>query len=100
MSWFLYVLECVDETLYTGICTDLARRVEEHNESPRGARYTRARRPVELAAAWEFEDRSAASKAEYAFKKLRRATKLAVLAGDAPDVAAELDLGERVPSTK
>jgi len=75
--WFLYVVECSDGSLYTGITTDLPRRIHQHNgELKGGAKYTRSRRPVTLVAQWKHEDRSAASKAEAAFKKLRRAQKL------------------------
>lgn len=76
MTWFLYVVECADKTLYTGITTDVERRIEEHNKTSKGAKYTCARRPVRLLAAWEHEDRSAASSAECAFKRLSRAHKL------------------------
>ncbi|MEA3340584.1 MAG: GIY-YIG nuclease family protein [Chloroflexota bacterium] len=77
--WFLYVLRCADETLYTGITTDLARRVAEHN-SGRGARYTAGRRPVAPLAAWRFPDRGAAQRAEYRFRHLSRTRKLALIA--------------------
>ncbi len=63
------MLECVDGTLYTGIATDLERRLEEHNSSPRGAKYTRARRPVKLVYTETYKDRSSASKREYEIKK-------------------------------
>lgn len=76
-GWWMYVVRCCDDTLYTGITTDPERRLREHNQTSRGARYTRARRPVELVAAWRHDDRSAASKAEYAFKQLTREEKLA-----------------------
>ena len=79
--WFLYVVRCGDDSLYTGITTDVGRRVEEHNAGPKGARYTRARRPVKLAQSWTFADRSGAGKAEYAFKALTRRQKMAVMAG-------------------
>ena len=79
--WFLYVVRCGDDSLYTGITTDVGRRVGEHNAGPKGARYTRARRPVTLARSWGFADRSAAGKAEYALKALSRGQKLAVIAG-------------------
>jgi putative endonuclease len=75
-SWYVYVVECADETLYTGISTDPHRRLHEHNHTVRGARYTRARRPVQLVAWWSYPDRSTASKIEYAFKKLTRDEKL------------------------
>ncbi len=76
MGWFLYVVRCSDGTLYAGITTDLARRVKEHNSSPRGARYTRTRRPVEKVAQWPFPNRSLATKAERRFKRLSRKEKL------------------------
>lgn len=76
-DWYLYVVECADGTLYAGIATDVARRIEEHNSSPKGARYTRSRRPVTLRASWPFADRSAASSAEWHFKRLTRRQKLA-----------------------
>jgi len=83
LTWFLYVLRCADETLYTGITTDLARRVAEHN-SGRGARYTAGRRPVAPLAAWRFPDRGAAQQAEYRFRHLRRTRKLALIAQQGP----------------
>jgi len=63
------MLECADGTLYTGIATNLERRLEEHNSSPRGAKYTRARRPVKLVYTEAYKDRSSASKREYEIKK-------------------------------
>jgi putative endonuclease len=83
-TWHLYVLQCADGTLYAGVTTDLERRLEEHNIGPKGARYTRARRPVTLLHAWNLPDRSAATKAEAAFKRLSRAHKLEVIAGHRP----------------
>jgi putative endonuclease len=69
-SWFVYILRCADGTLYTGITTDLARRVDEHNAGKAGARYTRSRRPVALVYSEAAENRSEASKREHAIKKL------------------------------
>ncbi|WP_223156732.1 GIY-YIG nuclease family protein [Sulfurovum lithotrophicum] len=63
------MLECADGTLYTGIATDLDRRLEEHNHSPKGAKYTRTRRPVKLVYTEEYSDRSSASRREYEIKK-------------------------------
>jgi putative endonuclease len=83
-SWYLYVLECSDQTLYTGITTDPERRTHEHNHTRRAARYTRCRRPVELVACWPYDDRSEASKAEYAFKQLARSEKLRRVTEDDP----------------
>jgi len=73
-SWCLYVLRCADGTLYCGITNDLARRIDQHNRGT-GARYTRGRGPVALVRSWPAADRSGASKAEAAFKKLTRRQK-------------------------
>lgn len=78
-KYFVYIVECADGTLYTGITTDLKRRVEEHNTSPVGARYTSARRPVSLVYSKKFKDRSSASIEEARIKKLSKAGKLALI---------------------
>lgn len=83
-TWFVYVLECADGTLYTGITTDLERRVHEHNHTRSAARYTRARRPVELVAHWRFPSQSEAASVEWHFKQLKRDDKLAHIEQDAP----------------
>ena len=74
--YYVYILECADTTLYTGITTDLERRLDEHNNSTKGAKYTRARRPVKLVYSEELTNRSEASKREYYIKKLRRKDKV------------------------
>lgn len=74
--WHVYVVECADGTLYTGITTDLVRRIGEHNDSLKGARYTRAKRPVRLVYSEQVPDRSTASKREYEVKHLSREEKL------------------------
>lgn len=79
MSYFVYILKCNDDTLYTGITKDVNKRLEEHNTSPKGAKYTKARRPVKLLYQEPSKDRSTASKREYAIKKLTRAKKLALI---------------------
>ncbi len=79
MQYFIYILKCSDDTLYTGITTDLKRRVNEHNSSQKGAKYTKLRRPVELVYSEESEDRSSASKREYTIKKLSRKEKLELI---------------------
>jgi putative endonuclease len=76
---FVYIVRCCDDSLYTGITTDIARRVEEHNTSPRAARYTRARRPVQLVYNETHTSRSAALKREAAIKKMQRNEKLMLL---------------------
>jgi predicted GNAT superfamily acetyltransferase len=76
--WFLYILECSDNTLYTGVSPDIRRRLAMHNAG-RGAAYTAVRRPVSVLAAWCFSNQSAALKAESAFKKLSREVKLRLI---------------------
>lgn len=73
--YYLYILKCADGSLYTGITVDLKRRVEEHNSSGLGAKYTRGRRPVELVYSKKFRDRSAASREEARIKALSREEK-------------------------
>lgn len=74
--YHLYILRCADDTLYTGITTDLERRVTEHNSSPAGAKYTRARRPVALVYSHRFRTRSNALREEARVKRLSRREKL------------------------
>lgn len=74
--WHVYILECRDETFYTGITTDLKRRIEEHNCSDLGAKYTKARRPVKLIWSQNFKNRSLASIEENRIKRLSREKKL------------------------
>jgi len=77
--YYLYILKCADKTLYTGITTDLERRVLEHNENKLGAKYTAARRPVKLVYSRKFKNRSTASKAENEIKKLTKVEKLTLI---------------------
>jgi len=79
VDWHVYILRCGDGTLYTGIARDLAKRVAVHN-SGKGAKYTARRLPVKLTYSEEAENRSAASKREYAIKQLSRSEKLALIA--------------------
>jgi len=75
-KYFLYILKCSDQTLYTGITKNLDRRIKEHNFSDLGAKYTSGRRPVKLVYSQEFANRSAALKEEARIKKLSRLRKL------------------------
>jgi putative endonuclease len=75
--YFVYILQCKDGSLYTGITTDLARRLKEHKEGT-GGHYTRARGARRMAYSEEHPDRSGASKREAAIKRLTRAQKLAL----------------------
>jgi len=80
MSYFVYMVRCADDSLYTGITTDLERRVEEHNYSSKGAKYTRARRPVILVYSEIYPTRSEASKREYFIKKrMNREAKVSLI---------------------
>lgn len=78
--YYLYIMQCADESLYTGITTDLKRRLDEHNNSAKGAKYTSARRPVKIAYSKEFKNRSEASKEEARIKKLSRTEKMKMVA--------------------
>lgn len=73
--WYVYMVRCNDGTLYTGITTDLEKRIEAHNSGKDGARYTRSRRPVELVYSEQVESKSAAARLEYRFKRLPLAKK-------------------------
>ena len=79
MSFYVYLLRCADGTLYTGYTDDPVRRTKVHNAG-KGAKYTRARLPVELVYQEELTDKSAALKREAAIKRLTRAQKLALIA--------------------
>lgn len=76
--WSLYVVECSDGTLYTGISTDVDKRIRAHNLG-KGAKYTQGRCPVMLLMSWQIGSRSDASKAELNFKKNTRSQKLTLL---------------------
>jgi putative endonuclease len=103
MAWFLYLLECSDGSVYTGIAIDVQARFDQH-ASGTGARYTRSRKPVQVLASFELADRSSASRAEYWVKRLPPAEKRALAAGartlesvmplPAPEALAEEENGE------
>ncbi|HKK16720.1 MAG TPA: GIY-YIG nuclease family protein [Gammaproteobacteria bacterium] len=79
-TWTVYILRCADGTFYTGITSDLARRLQEHNEGKRlAAAYTRGRRPVCLVYREKKKNRSAAQKREAELKRLSRQEKIAML---------------------
>lgn len=73
--WYVYIVECADGSLYTGITTDVNKRIKTHNEG-KGAKYTKTRLPVVLRAYFESENRSSASKEEYRIKQLSKQQKL------------------------
>jgi len=77
-NWFVYMVECSDQTLYIGITNDVTARIVKHN-SGKGAKYTRGRRPVKLQAVWKYKSKSTAAQAEYALKQLSKTQKLALI---------------------
>ncbi len=82
-SWHLYLIRCADGSLYTGISTDVARRLEQHRNN-RGAKRLRGQASLELVYSHEIGDRSTAQQVEYRVKRLRRSQKEALIAGRVP----------------
>lgn len=78
-TYYIYILACVDGSLYTGIATDVERRLTEHNSSVNGAKYTKSRRPVSLVYQEKCKNRSEALKREYEIKQLSRQQKLTLI---------------------
>lgn len=79
-EWIVYMVRCRDDSLYTGITTDVQRRLTEHNLDPRrAARYTWGRRPVQLVYQEALPDRASASRREAAIKALDRGAKEALI---------------------
>ena len=75
-EWYLYVLLCADGTYYTGVTTDTKRRLHEHNKTRKGAKYTRARRPVRMVyIEGPYTRRGESQKVEHKFKSLSRKQK-------------------------
>ncbi|OTP79218.1 GIY-YIG nuclease family protein [Caballeronia sordidicola] len=81
MPWFLYLIECADGSLYTGIATDVDARFAKHLSGD-GARYTRSRKPVAVRASFELSGRAEASRAEYWVKRLTTPRKWKLVAGE------------------
>ena len=90
----LYIVRCADGTLYTGIATDVGKRVAEHEASPRGAKYLRGRGPLQLVFSAAAGDRAKASRIEYRVKQLSRTQKLALIEGQL--ALSDLTLGQVV----
>ncbi len=89
-TWFVYILQCADDSLYTGVTTNLKRRVHEHNHLKCGAKYTRARRPAILVYSEEQRNRSDACKREYQLKQFSHQQKLH-LVSNSPSPSKELE---------
>ena len=79
MKWYVYIVLCQDKSLYTGLTTDIIRRVNEHNNSKLGAKSLRGKRPVELVYKEEFDSQSQARKREAAIKNWKRKSKLQLI---------------------
>ena len=77
--YYVYILECRDNTLYTGITKDINKRLFEHNNTEKGAKYTKNRRPEKLVYFKDFPDRSSASKEESRIKKLSKIEKQEII---------------------
>ena len=77
--WYVYILECADQTLYCGITTNLTRRLSEHNQTSRGSKYVRPRRPARLVYFETVESRSEAQSREFQIKRLKRNQKLELI---------------------
>lgn len=87
MNWFVYIILCSDDTLYTGITNDLERRMAQH-ASQRGAKYFRGRQPQRVVYVEDGHDRSSASRREAEIKKLNRTEKERLLLSELNRAAA------------
>ncbi len=79
----LYIVRCADGALYTGIATDVGKRLAEHESGPRGAKFLRGRGPFQLVFSEVVGDRARATRLEYRVKQLKRTQKLALIDGRA-----------------
>lgn len=77
----LYIVRCANGTLYTGIATDVSKRLTEHQSGPRGAKYLRGKGPLQLVFSEVVGDRARASQLEHRVKQLSRTQKLALIDG-------------------
>jgi putative endonuclease len=81
-DWFVYMLRCADNSLYTGVTTDVERRLVEHNAAKSVTKYTRVRQPVRVAYQEKAESRSEACKREAQLKKLKKHEKEILVEGE------------------
>jgi len=79
--WFIYIVRCSDNTLYTGVTKNIESRINDHNTSPKGAKYTKGRRPVKLIYQHCVASRSEAQKEEYRIKQLSKKLKEELILG-------------------
>ena len=82
MSYFVYILQCADQTLYVGSTNDLDKRIHQHNNSKSGAHYTKIRRPVILRYSEEFNTLTEARRREAEIKRWSRTKKMALIKKD------------------
>ncbi len=85
-TWYVYILRCSDNSLYTGITTDISRRLYEHNHTMDAAKYTRCRRPLTVVYYEETTSRSLAASREYEIKNLTRQQKEALIRAISPSL--------------
>ncbi|HEX2965447.1 MAG TPA: GIY-YIG nuclease family protein [Syntrophorhabdaceae bacterium] len=85
-QYYVYILECADGTLYTGWTNDIEKRIDDHNNSSKGAKYTRSRRPVRLAFISRHSTLSDALKEEAGIKKMTRKQKVQLIRDQVEDV--------------
>lgn len=81
-SYYIYILKCENDILYTGIATDYKRRLDEHmkvNDSKKGAKFTKSHKPEEIVALWTTKTRSDASKLESRIKQLEKVEKIKLI---------------------
>ena len=99
-DYSVYILRCADGSLYTGISTDVARRMREHQDGVRGAKSLRGRGPLRLEFKQLVGDRGSASRIEYRIKQLDRPRKEQIISGQRSlaDLLADLDAGSRQAS--
>lgn len=98
-KYYVYMLRCSGESLYTGFASDLSRRIREHFErSPRCAKYTRSHPPQKLEAAWECDSKSAALQLEYRIKQLPRSRKLLLIRENDMSFCMQPELYRRIPT--
>ncbi len=96
MEYYVYVLRCHGDVLYTGITADLKKRMREHVLAlPSGAKFTRAHKPEAIIGLWKTESKSFALKLEYRIKSLKRADKLRLISE--PETASEILEASAVP---
>ena len=88
--WYVYIVQCADRSLYTGITKDLDARLAQHNSGD-GAKYTRARRPVQLVYSERAQGRGLAQQREIAIKRMQTAAKHQLIANATGDRCANRD---------